>query len=41
MGWRWWSGVECWEGGMFEDLIDFLFERLSVGVGVGVDEPCD
>lgn len=34
MGRRWWSGVEWWGEGMFEDLIDFfVFERLSVGVG--------
>lgn len=32
--------MEWWEGGIFEDLIDFfVFERLSVGVGV--DGPCD
>lgn len=36
MGWRWWGGVEWWEGGIFEDLIFSFFvwfERLSVGVG--------
>lgn len=24
VGRRWWSEVEWWEGGIFEDLIDFL-----------------
>lgn len=33
MGRKWWSGVEWWGEGIFEDLIDFLFEHLSVGVG--------
>lgn len=32
MGWRWWSGVECWEEGIFEDLIDFLIFWFLFGL---------